>query len=63
MPKFRLHKTAKSFMGNGIRFYNKIPINITELTEKKIKTHARKVLIEKAYYEIDNYVKDRDVWC
>jgi hypothetical protein len=63
VPKFRLAKTnKKSFLGNSIRFYNKIPKEITGLTEGKFKNHVKSTLLKKAYYTISQYIEDKDAW-
>lgn len=61
-PKLRLSKSSKSFIGNSIRFYNKIPDNVTALTDIKFKTHVKHVLIKKAYYKVNDYIADKCVW-
>jgi hypothetical protein len=62
LPRFKRAKTFKSFIGNGIRFYNKIPCKVTELPDSKFKEHVKKVLLKKAYYKINDYVNDKDAW-
>ena len=62
LPKFRLTKTSKSFLVNSIRFYNKLPKPVTELSDGKFKTLIKRVLIKKAYYKIKDYVEDKVVW-
>lgn len=62
VSSYRLVKTKKSFLGNCIRFYNKIPKNITEQTDTKFKSIVKKTLISKAYYKVNDYIMDRDVW-
>ena len=41
-PSFRLHKVNMSFLGLGIRIYNKIPQNILQLPLSKFKTYVKK---------------------
>lgn len=62
VPKFRLTKTNKCFLGNGTRFFNKIPQHIADLPIGEFKAHLKRVLIEKAYYRIDTYINDVEVW-
>ena len=62
VPRFRLCKTNKSFLGNCVRFYNKIPKDITGLTESKFKLHVKSILLKKAYYKVTQYIEDRDAW-
>jgi hypothetical protein len=59
---YRLVKAKKSFLGNCIKFYNKIPKHITELTDSKFKSVVKQTLISKAYYKINDYIMDRDIW-
>lgn len=58
----RLSKISKSFVGQCIRFYNKIPENICELTEKKFKNHVKKCISSKGYYKIHDYLNDKEIW-
>ncbi|MBF2449424.1 hypothetical protein IA800_13795, partial [Listeria seeligeri] len=44
-PSFRLHKVNMSFLGLGIRIYNKIPQKILQLPLSKFKTYVKKTLI------------------
>ena len=62
VPRFRLSKTNKSFLGNCVRFYNKIPKDVTGLTESKFKLHVKSILLKKAYYKITQYIEDKDAW-
>lgn len=62
VPKFRLTKTNKSFLGNCVRFYNKLPKCILDLTDKKFKNVVKNILIKKAYYKIQDYINDSDAW-
>ena len=62
VPKFRLAKSNKSFLGNCVRFYNKLPKSVTDLTGRKFKTFVKSMLIKKAYYKIKDYIDDRDAW-
>ena len=62
IPYFRLAKVKKSFLGNSIRFYNKIPPLITKMTDIQFKAHIKKVLKAKAYYKIIHYIEDKAVW-
>jgi nicotinamide mononucleotide adenylyltransferase len=62
LPRYRRAKTMKSFVGNGIMFYNKLPPIVTELPESKFKNHVKQVLLRKAYYKINEYINDKDIW-
>ena len=48
VPRFKLPKTNKSFLGNCVRFYNKILKDVAGLTESKFKLHVKSILIKKA---------------
>lgn len=62
VPVLRLQKSSKSFIGNSVKFYNKIPNSITCLNYHKFKKHIKNILIQKAYYKIEDYVQDKSVW-
>lgn len=62
VPGFRLTKTSKSFMGNCVRFFNKIPSSIKDLPDARFKTVIKRILISKAYYSLKHYVDDKDAW-
>jgi hypothetical protein len=61
-PRYKRAKTMKSFLGNGIRFYNKLPPIVTELPDPKFKNHIKQVLLRKAYYKINDFINDKDTW-
>lgn len=63
IPLFRLSKVKSSFMGNCIRFYNHIPESVTNLPEPQFRQKVKIALIKKAYYKIEEYLNDKDVWC
>lgn len=58
----RLRKVKKSFMGQCIRFFNKVPIAIQEFPLYKFKKIIRQRLILKAYYTISDYLEDNNPW-
>lgn len=62
VPKFRLTKLNKCFLGNTVRFFNKLPQHIADLPFGKFKAHVKRVLVEKAYYRLDTYINDKEVW-
>jgi hypothetical protein len=62
LPRYRRAKTSKSFIGNGIKFYNKIPSKITDLPESKFKKCIKEVLSNKAYYKISDFINDKNIW-
>lgn len=61
VPRFRLTKSNKSFLGNCVRFYNKLPKCVTDLTDIKFKNTVKSTLIKKAYYKIQDFVDDKDI--
>lgn len=58
----RLVKSKNSFLGNCVRFYNKIPKCITDLTDSRFKSMVKRTLMSKAYYKVNEYIIDRDAW-
>lgn len=62
VPTTRLQKIKKSFMGNCVRFYNKLPGNVTEMSINKFKNHVKRKLISKAYYGTQDYMNDKAAW-
>lgn len=59
---FRLQKTSNSFLGLGIRLYNKIPANITALPFPKFKEFTKYMLSKRAYYNVSDYLADKNAW-
>lgn len=62
VPATRLHKIKKSFMGNCVRFYNKLPSSISDLSIGKFKNIVKRKLISKAYYSTQDYMNDKASW-
>lgn len=60
MPGSRLKKISTSFMGHCVRFYNKIPQEILSLPETRFKKCIKTSLCKKAYYNITDYLEDKD---
>lgn len=58
----RLHRVGNSFMGQCIRFYNKLPIDIRNLPTKKFKIFIKTKLCKKGYYKISDYIDDKNAW-
>lgn len=58
----RLHRVSNSFMGQCIRFYNKLPIHVRKLPTKKFKTFIKLKLSRKGYYKISDYLNDKNAW-
>lgn len=49
----------KSFFGLAPQVYNKIPDTIKKMPLSKFKTTLQKLLIEKCYYTLDEFLKDK----
>ena len=62
VPYFRLHKVHSSFVGLSIRFYNKIPQGILELSYTSFQAKIKHGLIQKAYYTLNDYLNDKNPW-
>lgn len=62
VPYHRLSKTQKSFVGVGLRMYNKLPIDLTCLPTPILKKIVKQTLIKRAYYKINDYINDKNVW-
>ena len=58
VPKFRLRKVSKSFVGNCVRFYNRIPVDAWKLPQNSFKQYVKNTLVKKAYYTVDEYLCD-----
>ena len=61
-PSFRLAKSNKSCLGNCVRFYNKIPDNVCELSNNRFKRYVKYCLLKKAYYSVNDYLQDKNAW-
>lgn len=62
-PHFRLSKVNNSFVGNSIRFFNKLPEDSLQLSDNKFKKYVKQHLLKKGYYKVEDYVNDKDAWC
>lgn len=63
IPRFRLNKVNNmSFMGNSVRFYNKLPSNLTKLSMNKFKSIVKRQLLQKAYYTFKEFLEDKDAF-
>lgn len=62
LPRFRLHKVSRSFVGQSIHFYNKIPTETLNLPFNTFKNYIKNTLMSKGYYTTDDYLKDKLVW-
>ena len=58
----RLRRVNESFMGQCIRFYNKVPADIQDLPFVKFKTIVKSKLCAKGYYKITDYMDDKNPW-
>lgn len=54
----RLRKVSSSFVEHCIRYYNKIPKILQNLSKNKFKAHFKNVQIRKAYYTVNDYIDD-----
>lgn len=61
-PYFRLSRANNCFMGNCIRFYNRIPEDIQRLSERQFKSKVKDILYSKAYYKVEDYLSDKNCW-
>lgn len=62
LPKTRLQKINNSFMCQSIRFYNKIPSHIKELSLNKFKLFIKQQLCRKGFYNVKDYLQDKNAW-
>ncbi|CAK1580619.1 unnamed protein product [Parnassius mnemosyne] len=62
MPVTRLHGISNSFMGQCIRFYNKIPEHVQSLSINKFKSFIKEKLYKKGYYNIKEYMNENNPW-
>lgn len=58
----RLRKVSTSFVGNCIRFYNKIPIDVVDLPFNKFKLQVKSHLMSKAYYTLNEFLDDKNAF-
>ena len=49
-------------MGYCVKCYNKIPCDVLKLNERKFKTYIKNTLSRQAYYKLDDYINDKNVW-
>ena len=57
-----LHRVRNSFMGQCVRFYNRIPENVRECSISQFKTVVKRRLCVKDYYQINDYINDNTPW-
>ena len=49
-------------MGFCVKCYNKIPSEIIKLNERKFKSCIKSTLSKQAYYKLEDYIQDKNVW-
>lgn len=60
--KCRLSKVNKSFVAQGIRFYNKIPSEFLNLPLMQFKSFIKRSLLCKGYYTINEFITDKNAF-
>lgn len=58
----RLQRISRSFMGQCIRFYNKLPKNVRDMPINIFKKAIKSRLCSKGYYKISDYLDDNTEW-
>jgi hypothetical protein len=60
------HTTTKyeqSVLYIGLKFYNKLPVNLkNECSFKKFKNSVKEIMLKKAYYNVSDFVNDKSVF-
>lgn len=62
LPPTRLSKIGNSFKCQGVRFYNKLPNIVKELSYNKFKSFVKQKLCQRGYYKVNDYLDDKTVW-
>lgn len=62
MPMTRLQKISGSFKCQGVRFYNKVPAHIQNLSLHKFKEIIKQKLCVRGYYSVIDYINDDGAW-
>ncbi|CAH2104083.1 unnamed protein product [Euphydryas editha] len=62
LPKCRLSKKSRFFIGMSIIIYNKIPVAVQSLPLQKFKKTIKQTLCRKAYYDINEFLNDKKAW-
>ncbi|CAK1581342.1 unnamed protein product [Parnassius mnemosyne] len=62
IPVSRLHRVSNSFLGQCIRYYNKVPESVQVLSITKFKCFIKLKLYKKGYYSINEYMVDNNPW-
>lgn len=62
VPKTRLAKVLKSYYCTAVKLYNKIPLDIKNMSDSNFKSCIRNQLIDKTYYKIDEAFADNEMF-
>jgi hypothetical protein len=62
IKKFRIRKVHRSFLGQCIHFFNKLPDDVLTLPLPALKKYLKKTLMSKAYYRVEDYMTDTNAW-
>lgn len=62
VPNLRLHKIGNSFVGMSIKIFNKLPQTLVDLPIYKFKSKVKSYLMANAYYTIEEYLNDKNLW-
>lgn len=62
VPRTRLQKISNSFKCQSIRFYNKLPNQVKELSLNKFKLFIKQKLCQKGFYKVKDYLDDKKAW-
>jgi hypothetical protein len=60
--KCRVRKVYKSFFGQCIHLYNKLPDDALKLPFPVLKNYLKKSLMSKGYYRVEDYLTDKHAW-
>jgi hypothetical protein len=59
VPRARLGRTLNSFPTIAVKFYNKLPATLKNLEDRKFKESLRRLLVERPYYRVQEFLDDR----
>ncbi|PCI92574.1 MAG: hypothetical protein COB15_17460 [Flavobacteriales bacterium] len=62
MNRFRLKKVRRSFVGQSVKLFNKLPVEAINLPMPKFKSYIKNALMANAYYTISDYLNDKKPW-
>lgn len=60
-PKAKFTYIAKNVKCSIIKVFNKLPSELRNLPTNKLKHKLKQLLLQKAYYSLDEYYKDIDL--